>query len=175
MLDGTVIAGQNQISHPSTDPPTHSQLSASNAALLDVTGQYLSQTVTPSLPGTATPLNPGYLTPVVYMDDHDQVEDANLPGSLPALRRGNIVFTKEEEAELSTRIARIWYINPYGQEIRPHANPKSLAAVRDAETLVYSIGSLYTRFVFRSLVSMQIFSFKRVHRDGLLIVFFGIV
>ncbi|KAF3930643.1 hypothetical protein ABW19_dt0206207 [Dactylella cylindrospora] len=147
LSNGAIIAGQNQISHPSEEPLASSQLSVTNAALLEVTNQFLSHGIQPSLSGTTTPLNPGYSTPVVYLHDHDEVEDANLPGSLPALRRGNIVFTKEEEAELPARIERIWYINPYGQEIRPHANPKSLAAIRDAETLVYSIGSLYTSII----------------------------
>ncbi|KAK6350184.1 hypothetical protein TWF696_006423 [Orbilia brochopaga] len=155
LTNGTVIAGQNQISHPSEEPPTNSQLAAENKALLEVTSQLHAQGLYPasssptwlSLPGTATPLNPGYSTPVVYVHEHDEVEDANLPGSLPALRRGNIVFTKEEEAELPARIARVWYINPYGQEIRPPANSKSLAAIRSAETLVYSIGSLYTSII----------------------------
>jgi len=73
------------------------------------------------------------------------VEDANLPGSLPSLRKGNIVFTKENEADLPARIERIWYINPYGQEIRPPANTRVLGALRDSDALIYSIGSLYTR------------------------------
>ncbi|KAJ6261978.1 hypothetical protein Dda_2779 [Drechslerella dactyloides] len=158
LADGTVITGQNQISHPSEEPPTNSQLAAQNNAstLLAVATQLqgLSTSASAStsslslpLPGTATPLNPGYSTPVVYVHDHDEVEDANLPGSLPVLRRQNIVFTKEKEEELPARIARVWYINPYGQEIRPPANPKSLAAIREAETLVYSIGSLYTSII----------------------------
>ncbi|KAK6333431.1 hypothetical protein TWF718_011242 [Orbilia javanica] len=153
--DGTVIAGQNQISHPSEEPASsinHPVQITGNQALLEVTAQLRNSNIVPRSPsgpvfGSTTPLNPGYSTPVLYLHDHDEVEDANLPGSLPALRRGNIVFTKEEEAELPARIQRVWYINPYGQEIRPPANPKSLAAIRNAETLVYSIGSLYTSII----------------------------
>ncbi|KAF3908522.1 hypothetical protein ABW21_db0205995 [Orbilia brochopaga] len=155
LTDGTVIAGQNQISHPSEEPPTNNQLATENKALLEVTSQLQTHGLHPastsatslSLPGTVTPLNPGYSTPVVHVHDDEEVEDANLPGSLPELRRRNIVFTKDDEAELPARIARVWYINPYGQEIRPPANPKSLAAIRSAETLVYSIGSLYTSII----------------------------
>ncbi|KAF3093917.1 hypothetical protein TWF102_007741 [Orbilia oligospora] len=154
LADDTVIAGQNQISHPSEEPASsnHPVQMTGNQALLEVTAQLKNSSIIPRSPsgptfGSTTPLNPGYSTPVTYLHDHDEVEDANLPGSLPALRRGNIVFTKEEEAELPARIQRVWYINPYGQEIRPPANPKSLAAIRNAETLVYSIGSLYTSII----------------------------
>ncbi|RVD86543.1 uncharacterized protein DFL_004812 [Arthrobotrys flagrans] len=154
LTDGTVIAGQNQISHPSEEPASgnHAVQITGNQALPELTAQLKNSSIIPRSPsgpvfGSTTPLNPGYSTPVLYLHDHDEIEDANLPGSLPALRRGNIVFTKEEEAELPARIQRIWYINPYGQEIRPPANPKSLAAIRSAETLVYSIGSLYTSII----------------------------
>ena len=79
-------------------------------------------------------------------EDEESVEDAaNLPGSLAALRAQNICFNKATDLSLPSRIERIWYINPYGQEIRPPANPKVLAAVNQAVAVVYSIGSLYTR------------------------------
>lgn len=72
------------------------------------------------------------------------IEDANLPGSLPTLRQPNIAFSKESEDPLPARIERIWYINPYGQEMRPLPNPKALEAIDAAEAVIYSIGSLYT-------------------------------
>ncbi|KAM0127686.1 hypothetical protein ACHAP3_008736 [Botrytis cinerea] len=75
---------------------------------------------------------------------HDRIEDANLPGSLPTLRKQNILFQKSHTEELSSAIERIWYINPYGQEIRPTPNTKVLSALQDASCVIYSIGSLYT-------------------------------
>ncbi|KAL1632451.1 hypothetical protein SLS56_003693 [Neofusicoccum ribis] len=81
-------------------------------------------------------------------EDHDFIEDANLPGSLPTLRKQNIIFSKTEEEDLPARIDRIWYINPYGQEIRPPANPKVVATIEnDSQAVVYSIGSLYTSII----------------------------
>jgi 2-phospho-L-lactate transferase/gluconeogenesis factor (CofD/UPF0052 family) len=113
LSDGTVITGQNQISHPSPcGLPPPSEIAAED----------------------------------FYSDENEDVEDANLPGSLKELRQRNIEFSKSEETELPARIERVWYINPYGQEIRPPANPKVLAAVAAAEAVVYSIGSLYTRY-----------------------------
>lgn len=76
------------------------------------------------------------------MDEEE--EDANLPGSLASLRTRNIEFSKTDDSALPSRIERIWYINPYGQEIRPPANPKVLSAIEQAEAIIYSIGSLYT-------------------------------
>lgn len=123
LADGTVITGQNDISHPSAP---------SNA-----------------VPGTG--INTGFQTPATQeadeMAEHDHIEDANLPGSLPALRRPAIAFSKLDEEDLPARIDRLWYINPYGQEIRIPANPRVLDALRSSNTVVYSIGSLFTSLI----------------------------
>jgi hypothetical protein len=81
------------------------------------------------------------------VEEHDRIEDANLPGSLPTLRKQYITFSKADEEELPARIERLWYINPYGQEIRLAANPMVLNALNDAQVIIYSIGSLYTSLV----------------------------
>ena len=75
------------------------------------------------------------------------IEDATLPGSLPTLSQNNIAFSKLSEEPLPSPISRIWYINPYGQEMRPSTNPKVLDTINAADALVYSIGSLYTSIV----------------------------
>lgn len=114
-----MITGQNQISHPSS----------------------------PSGPPPSEISSEGFYTDESEEDGGGAIEDANLPGSLAELRTQNIEFSKHDEAELPSRIERIWYINPYGQEIRPPANPKVLASINQAEAVVYSIGSLYTRYL----------------------------
>ncbi|PKX97559.1 gluconeogenesis factor YvcK family protein [Aspergillus novofumigatus IBT 16806] len=106
LADGTVIVGQNSISHPSSRRP--SLLLADGASDLEDTE--------PSDASDAA----------TYEDDH-------LPGSLPTLRNKNIQFSKSANEDLPARITRIWYINPYGQEIRP--------------PLTRAIGSLYTSLV----------------------------
>lgn len=80
-------------------------------------------------------------------EEHDRVEDANLPGSLPALRKPAITFSKTDEEELGARIERVWYINPYGQEIRIPANPRVVKALNDCGSIIYSIGSLFTSLI----------------------------
>lgn len=114
LRDGSTIAGQVAISHPSA--PT---------ALPDDTAE----------------------APALTAADHDRIEDANLPGSLPALRRPNLAFSKEDEEDLPARIERLWYINPYGHEIAPTVNPQVVEALTASDTVIYSIGSLYTSIV----------------------------
>lgn len=115
LADGTIITGQNAISHPSE--PT----ALNNPAIDPPTGAATKPDTT--------------------------IEDANLPGSLPTVRQPNIAFSKASEEPLPARIDRIWYINPYGQEMRPLPNPKALEAVDAAEAVIYSIGSLYTSII----------------------------
>ena len=120
--DGSVIVGQNSISHPSE----------------------------------ATALQPKLRRPSLLLADGDELpsesddlayEESHLPGSLPSLRNKNITFSKSGAEELPSRISRIWYINPYGQEIKPPANPRVLEALHSAQAIIYSIGSLYTSLV----------------------------
>ena len=89
----------------------------------------------------------GAPTEIDETEHHDRIEDANLPGSLPSLRKQYITFSKADEEELPARIERLWYINPYGQEIRLSANPMVLNSLADAQAIVYSIGSLYTSII----------------------------
>jgi len=81
------------------------------------------------------------------MVDGDWVEDESLPGSLPSLRQQNIEFSKVAEEDLPTRVQKVWYIDPYGHEIMPYANPKVVEAIQRSSTVIYSIGSLYTSIV----------------------------
>jgi len=120
-----VITGQNAISHPAAPeaPATSPDGEAPESPLRHL--RTLSREIS----------------------EHDRVEDANLPGSLPTLRKQYISFHKEHTAELPSRIERIWYINPYGQEIRPAPNPKVLSAIEEANCVIYSIGSLYTSII----------------------------
>jgi len=93
---------------------TH-HISAGLADGSSVTGQ-----VNISHPSAPTALPDDTLVaPALTAADHDRIEDANLPGSLPVLRRQHITFSKAGEEDLPARIQRLWYINPYGHEIWP--------------------------------------------------------
>ncbi|KAK1770988.1 UPF0052 domain protein [Phialemonium atrogriseum] len=154
--DGTQIAGQVAISHPAEHSalPDDDDGSSSSSSSSSSNGSSNEQRVT-------TPGGDGRTGQVPDEDDnddhddgesHDQQhdgEDANLPGSLPALGRRHVGFTKDADRDddLPARVSRLWYINPYGHEIWPAANPKAVAAVAASHTVVYSVGSLYTSIV----------------------------
>ncbi|KAI8097314.1 uncharacterized protein BX664DRAFT_292789 [Halteromyces radiatus] len=59
----------------------------------------------------------------------------------------NLFFSKLEEQPLPSPIRRLYYINEYGQEIYPVPNPKVITQLSTKNTLIYSIGSLYTSIV----------------------------
>jgi len=101
----------------------------------------------PSVPTAAVPSSEASLKRQRDTEEHDKVEDANLPGTLPALRKPAISFSKVDEEELPARIERVWYINPYGQEIRIAANPRVIEALEKCDSVVYSIGSLFTSLI----------------------------
>lgn len=160
LVDRTVIVGQNQISHPSDSKAAGLLPSSENIYSTAPSGA-----TTPITPygfiGHQSRLHPVHSWQIPLLgqgvetrsedsdeeeeEDGDGVEDANLPGSHPSLKSRNIVFEKDNEPELGSRVERIWYINPYGQEIRPPANPKVVGALGEAGAVVFSIGSLYTR------------------------------
>lgn len=122
LANGDTIVGQNNISHPSA--PT---------AL--------------NLPIPYTHTNGIRIRHSIDHADDLDAEDANIPGTLPTLRQRNIKFSKAEDEDLAARIDRIWYINPFGQEMLPPANPRALSAVKEAQAIIFSIGSLYTSLI----------------------------
>ncbi|KAL2429734.1 hypothetical protein ABEF95_002221 [Exophiala dermatitidis] len=121
LANGEVIMGQNNISHPAA------------ATALDMPTIFPD----PVMGHRAR----------VSLDQTEEVEDANVPGTLPSLRGRNIKFTKDQDEDLPARIERIWYINPYGQEMLPPANPRVISAIKEAQAIIYSIGSLYTSII----------------------------
>ncbi|CAO1599545.1 hypothetical protein XANCAGTX0491_003267 [Xanthoria calcicola] len=137
LTDGTIITGQNAISHPSAptalpespNVPIHSHGAAQDPSTT-ATFQPLASSKSPLQnhpPASAYP-----------------IEDATLPGSLPTLRASQLQFSKSADQPLPAPISRIWYINPYGQEMQPAPNPKAVAAIQASDAVIYSIGSLYT-------------------------------
>jgi 2-phospho-L-lactate transferase/gluconeogenesis factor (CofD/UPF0052 family) len=121
LTNGEVIVGQNSISHPtaatSLEMPTVS---------------------------FGAPFAPRRGHSVDHSYDN---EDANFPGTLPTLRQRNIKFSKDGDEDLPARIERIWYINPYGQEMLPPANPRVISEIRQSQAVIFSIGSLYTSII----------------------------
>ncbi|KAL4904801.1 hypothetical protein BDW74DRAFT_168018 [Aspergillus multicolor] len=136
LANGTIIVGQNSISHPSLPPRPASPRPRT--------------TLHPEQNGNGA--NVELATTIDYTEPSDVLdtalnEDDQPPGFLPHLQNKNINFSKSDNEDLPARITRVWYINPYGQEIRPRANPRALESLRDAQAIIYSIGSLYTSLI----------------------------
>ncbi|KAG0306220.1 hypothetical protein BGZ98_002774 [Dissophora globulifera] len=132
LKNGNTILGQCAISHPSLASSGdsfnvgHVQPSANSAS------------TTPD--GSKTP------DLATMVSSSQQQEDSF---STLRLSQNNIHFDKSPTGSnsLQARIARLYYINEYGQEIFPPPNPKLLCAMAEMETLIYSIGSLYTSII----------------------------
>ncbi|KAK9762283.1 hypothetical protein K7432_012138 [Basidiobolus ranarum] len=74
----------------------------------------------------------------------DTIANGACDNHMLAKVNSNIIFDKHDCGKLPARIRRIYYINEYGQEIFPLANPKCVRFLNSKHTLLYSIGSLYT-------------------------------
>lgn len=81
-------------------------------------------------------------------DESEPHTSSRLPGSLAALDKPNLAFSKEnEDDDLPARIKRLFYINLYGHELLPSPNAKVVEALKSTTTVIYSIGSLYTSII----------------------------
>lgn len=121
LANGDTLPGQNAISHPSTPSNPVVPTSGLPSPSIDSRSQWLIPTI-PSIRLDPNPLN----IPLTHRpsttntpdetetETADSIEDANLPGSLPTLRKQYITFSKthEPDSDLPARIERIWYINP---------------------------------------------------------------
>lgn len=132
LKNGHTILGQCAISHPS--------LAASGDSF---SGGHIR-------PGAASASTTpdGSKTPdlATMLSSSQQQEDSF---STLKLTQNNIHFDKSptHSSSLVSRITRLYYINEYGQEIFPPPNPKLLCSLAEMETLIYSIGSLYTSII----------------------------
>ncbi|KAE8148145.1 hypothetical protein BDV25DRAFT_168654 [Aspergillus avenaceus] len=131
LADGTVIVGQNSISHPSEATASQPRPGSRCPSLPLADGVTDVQDTNNTNGSTIT------------YEDHDD----HPPGALPTLRQKSIQFSKTDNEDLASRITRIWYINAYGQEIAPPANPRVLDSLQDSQAIIYSIGSLYTSLI----------------------------
>ncbi|KAI4247977.1 MAG: hypothetical protein L6R42_009432, partial [Xanthoria sp. 1 TBL-2021] len=130
LTDGTFITGQNAISHPSA--PTALPESPNVAIHSNSNAEDPSATATFPPPVGSKPTLQNHHLVNAY-----PIEDATLPGSLPTLRASQLQFSKSADQSLPAPISRIWYINPYGQEMHPSPNPKAVAAIEASDAVIY--------------------------------------
>ncbi|GAA5859507.1 hypothetical protein JCM1840_004645 [Sporobolomyces johnsonii] len=159
--DGTIIAGQSEISHPSPASPTRSTLSPATRAPSPApspTAAVFNPSTHLSPPSASFPLTrattPSFPEPpVLGAEEEDNLRYPGSPDPNPNGANGdtrdesrNIEFSKDadETPPLEARIRRIFYLNAYGSEIFPRPNGLFLESLQTSTCLVYAPGSLYT-------------------------------
>ncbi|AOA61085.1 hypothetical protein PP7435_CHR1-1189 [Komagataella phaffii CBS 7435] len=139
--DGSIITGQSQISHPisKTVKDQNFEISSTN-------GQ---NTPTPSS-HTASSFNDYQMIRKLLIDNHERDNENEFAVPVythPELTKSQLHFTKDDSIPLPSPIRRVFYISPYGEEVFPVAQSRVIKAVDSAETVVYSIGSLFTSII----------------------------
>lgn len=150
LQNGETILGQCEISHPSVNNSNGSnniQLSSSPSCLssrmmvnpIDAFMQLGDEPI-PTTCDDYMMINKMHSTTLGDEDDDNGTTSRHDTTS-------NLFFSKHVEQQLPSPIRRLYYINEYGQEIYPVPNPKVITQISTKNTLVYSIGSLYTSIV----------------------------
>ncbi|AMD20035.1 HCL116Wp [Eremothecium sinecaudum] len=123
--NGMVITGQSQISHPSVS-------SSRYPTQLNNCGEKSPRW------NNISPLSTSYIL-------EEEEEDATPFYIHPDLKTSQLYFEKMlDEQPLSAPVQRVFYINPYGEEIFPSANSRVIQHLKKCDMLVYSVGSLIT-------------------------------
>ena len=65
----------------------------------------------------------------------------------PSLQASQISFSKSENAPLPCPIDRVFYVNLYGNEIKPSLYARAQNELQTSEAVICSIGSLYTSII----------------------------
>ena len=159
LQNGLIITGQSQISHPSEDqtadnypPPIHRtnpSTPKSEYETSDYFGSQLADTSHETPIGNIASINHLLTNSEVmseFSDISDDEESGNVPQyTHPELKKSQLHFSKTEIIRpLLSPIERIFYVSPYGEEIRPTAHHKVSSTITNADVVVYSIGSLMT-------------------------------
>ena len=150
LQNGDVITGQSQISHPSKQKLKRARQRRVGTPALSV----YNNMSTDSLLGPDG---------VVYLQDQEPLsgdesasdddgendeEEYAYPGYIhPELKLSQLHFDKldiSEDQLLPAPIRRIFYINPYGEEVLPHGNSRAIGKLKNYDMIVYSVGSVVT-------------------------------
>ncbi|WEJ94055.1 hypothetical protein PSN45_001533 [Yamadazyma tenuis] len=163
LQNGLIITGQSQISHPSEDqtpdnyPPPISKTRPSTPSFEgEPLGDYFGGRVSVDTPiSNITAVNHSLTTgdQIEQGSDFSEISDDEETGSVPQythpeLKKSQLHFSKSDGlTPLLSPIERIFYVSPYGEEIRPTAHHKVCTTLSNADVVIYSIGSLMTSIV----------------------------
>jgi 2-phospho-L-lactate transferase CofD len=158
--NGTIIHGQHEISHP-TDPSSlpsprfHPNLP--HPPNVSLPPKLHHQQDTKNSPPQSKQLPSDIFHPLVTSPPphlHHRQQQQQSPPKRQQHLHTNLVVDKNGGGMLEAKIKRLFYLNEDRQEILPPCNPNVLTKLREQDIIVYSIGSLWTRFLhFLSLLS----------------------
>ncbi|KAK6201593.1 uncharacterized protein RJT21DRAFT_36079 [Scheffersomyces amazonensis] len=158
--NGLIITGQSQISHPShrdikrdiypppintTRPPTPTE----NMIRTNYFGTPALDGINIDIPINEVALSISRNSHLLSDDDDEDAEElGNIPQYIhPDLKKSQLHFNKDDIEPLLSPIKRIFYVSPYGQEIKPTAPTTVTSTIAESDVLIYSIGSLMTSIV----------------------------
>ncbi|CEP61713.1 uncharacterized protein LALA0_S03e09186g [Lachancea lanzarotensis] len=143
LQNGDVITGQSQISHPSRQQVKKS----GGCDRLPVLKTQNMSTESLVGPDSSVLLKTQYPSDEPFEDFEDNEEYA-YPGYIhPELKLSQLHFDKldiDVDHLLPAAIKRIFYINPYGEEVLPQGNSRAVAKLKNSDMIIYSVGSLMT-------------------------------
>ncbi|VUG16853.1 DEBR0S1_27314g1_1 [Brettanomyces bruxellensis] len=159
LADGTIVTGQSQISHPSL-PSCSSTNMSSFQNMSSFTDDFIihpNQVVKDDQVGSGNAkcslchqIDSACNKEKANNNDDDDEDDEELeePSYIhPELRKSQLYFNKNDTIPLPSPIKRIFYISPFGEEIYPVAHSRVLKCFKEADTIIYSIGSLMTSII----------------------------
>lgn len=130
LQNGSIVVGQSQISHPIDVGETHHGAG----------GGTHNNGGTHSSGGG----NLGRMGSIHRRARSHIPEDDGVLFSHPSLQISQIQFAKDTVSSLPSRIDQVYYINTYGDEIRPKISPRVITHLQTSDAVILSIGSLYT-------------------------------
>ncbi|CCD25859.2 uncharacterized protein NDAI_0G00830 [Naumovozyma dairenensis CBS 421] len=145
LKNGTIITGQSQISHPSKIVPKKPILKTTKDQfihLLELDDDLMNSSMASSNESRNEQGKKQINQEIV---EEEEAEYANPIYILPELKHSQLHYDKVDDNEmLPAPIKKILYINPYGEEIKPKGNSRAISKIKNANMIVYSIGSLMT-------------------------------
>lgn len=179
LSNGDIIAGQSQISHPSKPIAAAKARSGSipilsgksGAIHLDIPEERSSYSFEASEDVYGKQEGEEEEEEEEREEEEDAEEEeeyANPIYILPELKNSQLHFDKlDVEEVLPAPIERLFYINPYGEEVKPSGNSRAIAKLKKSNMVIYSIGSLFTSLLPIAIlgnIAEAISSSKNIHK-----------
>lgn len=134
--NGEIIRGQSQISHPSVNNDNNDNTD-NNCNISNMRNLSVEDLVNFKEENTQTSNNNN-------INNNNNTDDELIH---PSLESSQLHFEKNNIPPLNSKIKRLFYISPYGEEIHPKASKRTIDSFNKSDIIIYSIGSLWTSII----------------------------